>query len=139
MKILTDKQFDGYKTKADEFDKIVNTVVESSEGVEASTVTADTVIEVITAATTPPDPAQSVDQTPELNARITQLEADLQASQNRVTELEAEINQTPGAESAIITSTGETSGKAPDILDFAKKHEGDPFAVLAEAEKQGYL
>jgi len=139
MRILTDNQFNDLKQKAEGFDKIVNTIVEASENVEASTVTADTVIEVITAAATPPEHDASEDKTPELNARITQLESDIKTSQDRVTELEAEINQTPGAESAIITSTGEPSGKAPDILDFAKKHEKDPFAVLAEAEKQGYL
>lgn len=139
MKLLTDNQFLGYKTKADEFDKIVNTVVESSEGVEASSVTADTVIGVITTAATALETAQSVDNTTDLVGRIEQLEADLLASQTRVQELEKELDQTPGATPATITSTGEPSAEKEDILAFATKNAGDPFAVLAEAEKQGYL
>lgn len=141
MKLLKDNQFEELTARANAFLAIVSAMVESGEDIKAEEITSDIVIQALQQAAennTPgnDDLQQDLDTA---NARITELEGELTTSNNRIAELEKELDETPGDNPATITSKGETNGEKQDILDFAKKHADDPFAVVAEAEKQGYL
>ncbi len=138
MKVLKDSQFDELKRNADAFSAVVAAMVEHGEGITAEEITAETVIQAMQSET----PQEVADLQPDLDAaasRIGQLETELNEATTRVAELEQELDITPAAAPATITSTGETTGEKEDILAFAKKNAGDPFVILAEAEKQGYL
>ena len=138
MKVLTDKQHVDLQARADSFTQIVNAIVESGEDITAEDITAETVIQMVQA----DDAAEVVNLQPDLdtaNARVTELETQVQTATDRVSELEADLDNQPAEESATITSEAEVSGEKMDIIDFAKKNQDNPFAVIAEAEKQGLI
>ena len=163
MKILTDSQHSALKQKADEYDKIVNAMISSSEGVDAAEVTSDVIIEAINSADhagkTGEDQAEALrSQVSTLtgsNAALTAeketlisekdtlfseketLTRDLETANARIQDLEKEIDRTPAAEPAQISSTGD-SHEEQDIVKFAEKNVGNPIAVLAEMKKQGF-
>ncbi len=138
MKVLTDKQHAELLAGSTAFTQIVNAVVESGTDITAEDITAETIIQMVQA----DDVAEIVDLQPALdtaNARVTELETQLQTANDRVSELEADLDNQPAEESATITSKAEVSGEKMDIIDFAKKNQDNPFAVIAEAEKQGLI
>lgn len=141
MKLLKDNQFEELKAKADAFQAIVSAMVESGDGITTDDITSDTVIQALQQVaeefTNEDEDIQSALDS--ANARILELESQLTTANIRIAELEKELDETPGESPATITSVGETSAEKKDILEFAKKNAGDPFAILAEAEKQGYL
>ncbi len=156
MKILSDSQFNTLKQKADDFDKIVNAMISSSEGVDAAEVTSDVIIEALNSA----DHAGKTDedQVETLKSQISTLTdgnnalaaeketllseketltSDLEKANARIQDLEKEIDGTPAAEPAQISSTGD-SHEEQDIVKFAEKNLGNPIAVLDEMKKQGF-
>lgn len=141
MKILSDKQFEKMQADAASFQAIVSTMVESGEDITAEDITAETVIQALQEAGQE-DTQGGEDLHPALdasNARISELEGALETANTRIAQLEQELDETPAETAATISSKGETTAEKQDILDFAKKNADDPFAVLAECEKQGYL
>lgn len=141
MKLLKDNQFEELTARANAFLAIVSAMVESGEDIKAEEITSDVVIQALQQAAEngvagSDDLQQDLDTA---NARITELEGEITTANSRIAELEKELDETPGSAPATITSKGEPNAEKQDILDFAKKNAGDPFAVLAEAEKQGYL
>lgn len=141
MKILKDNQFEELRAQADSYSSIVTAMVESGEGITAEDITAETVIQALQQVGEP-EANDVEDLQPALDAanmRATELEGELAAANSRIVELESQLDETPGEVTATITSKGEPSAEKQDILDYAKKNAGDPFAILAEAEKQGYL
>lgn len=138
MKVLTDKQHADLLAKANSFDQIANAIVESGEDITAEDITAETVIQMVQA----DDVAEVMDLQPELdtaNARISELETELQTANDRVSELEADLDNQPAEATATITAESEVSGEKMDIIGFANKNQDDPFAVIAEAKKQGLI
>lgn len=138
MKVLTDKQHVDLQARADSFTQIVNAIVESGEDITAEDITAEAVIEMVQA----DDVAEIVDLQPALdtaNARVTELETQLQTATDRVTELEADLDNNPAEQTSTITAKAEVTSTKMDIIDFAAKNQDNPFAVLAEAEKQGLI
>ncbi|MEL7600585.1 MAG: hypothetical protein AAGU18_10880 [Proteiniphilum sp.] len=156
MKILTDSQHSALKQKADEYDKIVNAMISSSEGVDAAEVTSDVIIEAINSA----DHAGKTgeDQVETLKSQISTLTdgnnalaaeketlvseketltGDLAAANARIQALEKEIDGTAAEEAAAISSTGDST-EEQDIVKFAEKNLGNPIAVLDEMKKQGF-
>lgn len=141
MKILKDNQFEELRAQADSYSSIVTAMVESGEGITAEDITAETIIQALQQVGEP-EANEVEDLQPaldEANTRATELEGELAAANSRIVELESQLDETPGEDTATITSKGEPSAEKQDILDYAKKNAGDPFAILAEAEKQGYL
>lgn len=138
MKFLNDKDYNALKVKADHFNTIVNAIVENGEGITAEDVTAETVIQAMQQEAPESDTSDLQTRIEKISEDNTDLKTQLETANARVAELEKELNETPAEQPATITSKGE-AGEKQDILDFAKKHADNPFAVLAEAEKQGYL
>ena len=138
MKVLTDKQHVDLQARADSFTQIVNAIVESGEDITAEDITAEAVIEMVQA----DDAAEVVNLQPDLdtaNARVTELETQLQTANDRVSELEADLDNNPAEQTSTITAKAEVTSTKMDIIDFAAKNQDNPFAVLAEAEKQGLI
>jgi len=139
MKFLTDQQYNELKEKSDAFSQVVTAIIGNSEGVEAKDITAEHIIEALQGEG---EGAQIVDLQPQLdtaNARITELEGELETSNSRVTELEEELDSKPAEETAKITSKGEKTGEKKDLVDFAKENQNDPFAVIEQAKKEGFI
>lgn len=139
MKFLNDSTYTEMKDKADKFDLIVNAVVENGEDIKPEDITADTIIQALQNETPEADDSDLQTQIDTLTETNSDLQTKLETANARIAELEKELDETPGAAPATITSKGEPNAEKQDILDFAKKHADNPFAVLAEAEKQGYL
>ena len=139
MKFLNDSTYTEMKDKADKFDLIVNAVVENGEDIKPEDITADTIIQALQNETPEADDSDLQTQIDTLTETNSDLQTQLETANSRIAELEKELDETPGAAPATITSKGEPNAEKQDILDFAKKHADNPFAVLAEAEKQGYL
>ena len=139
MKFLNDSTYTEMKDKADKFDLIVNAVVENGEDIKPEDVTAEAIIQALQNETPEADDSDLQTQIDTLTETNSDLQTQLETANSRIAELEKELDETPGAAPATITSKGEPNAEKQDILDFAKKHADNPFAVLAEAEKQGYL
>ena len=138
MKVLTDKQHAELLAGSSAFTQIVNAVVESGTDITAEDITAETIIQMVQA----DDAAEVVNLQPDLdtaNARVTELETQLQTATDRVTELEADLDNNPAEQTSTITAKAEVTSTKMDIIDFAAKNQDNPFAVLAEAEKQGLI
>lgn len=138
MKVLTDKQHAELLAGSSAFTQIVNAVVESGTDITAEDITAETIIQMVQA----DDVAEIVDLQPALdtaNARVTELETQLQTATDRVTELEADLDNNPAEQTSTITAKAEVTSTKMDIIDFAAKNQDNPFAILAEAEKQGLI
>lgn len=138
MKVLTDKQHADLLARADSFSQIVAAIVESGEDITAEDITAETVIQMVQAS----DVAEIIDLQPDLDtatARITELETELETAHSRVAELEADLDNQPAEAPATITAESEVTGEKTDILDFAKKNQDNPFAVIEAAKKQGLI
>lgn len=139
MKVLTDKQHVDLQARADSFTQIVNAVVESGEDITAEDITAETVIQMVQA----DDASEIIDLQSQLdtaNARITEQETELQTATARISELETDLTNQPAEPPASITATAEVTNDKTDIIDFAKKnYQDNPFAVIAQAEKEGLI
>jgi chromosome segregation ATPase len=149
MKILNDSQFNALKKKADDFDKIVNAMIASSEGVDAAEITSDVIIEALNSTNqnskTSEEQAEAMrsqvstltDSNKTLASEKETLSEELERANTRIQELEKEIDSTPAEEPAEISSTGDSS-EEQDIIKFAEKNAGNPIAVLSEMKKQGF-
>lgn len=138
MKVLTDKQHADLQSKADAYTQIVNAVVESGTDITAEDITAETVIQMVQA----DDASEIIDLQSQLdtaNARIAEQEKELQTATAHISELETDLENQPAESSATIAATAEVTSDKMDIIDFAAKNQDNPFAVIAQAEKQGLI
>ncbi len=143
MKLLKEDQFNVIKTKADSFDAIVAAMVAGNDDVKPEEVTSEVIIQALQSDGSEgegnPDTTELQSNLDTANARIAELENQLSTANTRIEQLEKDLDETPGATPAGISAKSEVTGEQPDIISFAKKNADDPFAVIAEAKKQGLL
>ena len=142
MKFLIDDVFASLKAKADNYDSIVNAVVAGNDSLTAEDVTP----EVIQAAI-----ENEGEHAPANDARITELEAEVQTLNTSVTELTTErdnlvtenasLRELPGADSvtAVKPEVEASTVVTDDLLDFANSHKGDTAAIAAKMIETGFI
>ena len=141
MKFLNDKDYKSMAQKAEDFDKVVKAVVENGENINPDEVTSEVIISAMQQEA-PSKEAELLTKIESLEKENASLKRDVKAKETKISELQStidEMDEIPAEESAAIVSKGEQNGKAESIIDFATKNQGNPFAILAEMEKQGYL
>lgn len=140
-KILSTAAYTALKEKADNFDKVVNSVVAKNEDLKPEDVT----LEVIEAA------ISSDVEDPALQSAVTTLEGTVEKLNGQITSLTTErddlasqvatLSELPGAES-VSTAKPEAEASAVEtdtVIEFANKNKGNTLAIVAEMEKAGLL
>lgn len=134
-KILSKKDFDALSAKANNFDNIVSAIVANNPGLKPEDVTMETIEELMQ--------NDSSDETdPELQLRFETLQTDYNTVVQERDGLQEQVTNllnAAGEDPAVITSTGEASGKTETLLDFANKNKGDTAAIIMAAQEDGFL
>lgn len=78
-------------------------------------------------------------QLDEANAKISDLQSQLQAANDSVASLTEELNNVPAEKPAPIVAKAETSAPAEDIAAFADKNAGNTEAILDRAIQEGLI
>jgi phage shock protein A len=138
MKILNDNKFTELLAKADNFDRIVAAMIDSSDNMKAEDLSADVVIEALNHVAESDDSEHQA-EIALLNSQLSDLQSKLTAAETKIKELEAELDSTPAAPTATIVAKGEPSADPMDINDFARKNADNPFLVIEEMKKQGLI
>jgi len=140
-KILSLATYTALKEKADNFDRVVNSVVAKNEDLKPEDVT----LEVIEAA------ISSDVEDPALQSAVSTLEGTVEQLNGTITSLTTErddlasqvaaLSDLPGAESvSIVKPAAEASAVETDtVVEFANKNKGNTLAIVAEMEKAGLL
>ena len=140
MKVLTDAKHAELSGQANAFNQIVTALLESADSdIKAEDITAEFIIEAVQAND---EGAEVTDLRPDLdaaNTRVTELEGQLETANARVAELEAEIDRLPAEPPASISSSAEKGGEKQDLVDYAKKNQDSPLAVIEHAKKEGFI
>lgn len=142
MKLVKKTLLAQLQTRADAFSAIVEAVVQSSEGITAQDVTAETIIEALqdNADTEALSQAQTALDT--ANQQLTDAQTNLETANDRVAELEAELSELeglPAKNPAGIAPKSDAGENTDTIADFANKNAGDTEAILAQAKKEGLI
>jgi len=140
-KILSSSAYAVLKEKADNFDKVVNSVVAKNDDLKPEDIT----LEVIEAA------ILSDVEDPALQSAVTNLEGTVEQLNGTITSLTTErdelasqveaLSELPGAESV---STAKPDAEASSVetdtvVEFANKNKGNTLAILAQMEKEGLV
>jgi hypothetical protein len=139
-KILSSATYDALKEKADNFDKVINSVVAKNDDLKPEDVT----LEVIEAA------ISSDVEDPALQSAVTTLEGTVEQLNGQITSLTTErddlasqvaaLSGLPGAASV---STAKPDAEASavetdDLVSFANEHKGDTMAIASKMREAGY-
>jgi len=140
-KILSSSAYAVLKEKADNFDKVVNSVVAKNDDLKPEDVTLEVIEAAISNEETAGDPAA--------DTRVTTLEGTVEQLNGQITSLTTErddlasqvaaLSELPGAES-VSTAKPEAEASAVEtdtILEFASKNKGNTLAIAAEMERLG--
>lgn len=142
MKLVKKTLFSQLQTRADAFDAIVNSVVQSSEGATPEDITAETIIEALQANTDDAALTEAQTKLTETQDLLTAKQTALQTATDRITELETEVKTLggfPADKPASINSKGEPTGESMTLAQFADKNKGNTEAILAMAVEEGLI
>lgn len=137
-KILTDEKYRALKAKADGYDEIVASIMNNNEGLTAEDVTLDSIRELLNSGSQ--ENTSIADLKSELHD-VTSERDSLRTQLNEMKEENDKLKNLPGADTVTKAKPHSDSGaeKAEDsLLAFARKHEGDTLAIIAEMRKKGY-
>lgn len=141
MKVLKDNQFNEMKAKADNFDLIVDSILQNSIDMNAEDVTAQSIIDALQAdpVTEQPDESALQNQINQSTAENVRLKTELDMANSRVAELQQQLDETPAEMPAAITSKGEPGGEGVSMAQFADKNAGDTHAILNKMKEEGII
>lgn len=141
MKLLTDDKFALLTGQANAFIAIQTALVEASEDMTAEDITSETVIEALQGSVLQGALTETKTQLTKTEKLLAEQELALRTANDRIAELEAEMDElelTPAKKPATITP--KSDGGDPDtIAEFADKNQGDTFAILERAKKEGLI
>jgi len=139
-KVLSEKEYNALKTKADGYDAIVASIVGTNEGLKPEDVTLETIQEVISASGSSDDNTEIDRLTAEL-ATATSARDSLQTQVTTLTEENTQLRALPGAET-VTTQNPSADGGAKDsdneILTYATQNAGNTLAIVAKMKEIGY-
>ena len=141
MKLLTDDKFALLTGQANAFIAIQTALVEASEDMTAEDITSEAVIEALQGSVLQGALTETETQLTQTQELLAAQELALKTANDRIAELEAELDVleiTPAKKPATITP--KSDGGDPDtIAEFADKNQGDTFAILERAKKEGLI
>lgn len=145
-KILKDSTYNELMAKATAFDRIIGSV--QNDGADEMSVEeyADAVVASLDSFDGASEGEADGSQLEavqalldEANAKISDLQSQLQAANDSVTSLTEELNNVPAEKPAPIVAKAETSAPAEDIAAFADKNAGNTEAILDRAIQEGLI
>lgn len=145
-KILKDSTYNELMAKATAFDRIIGSV--QNDGADEMSVEeyADAVVASLDSFDGASEGEADGSQLEavqalldEANAKISDLQSQLQAANDSVTSLTEELNNVPAEKPAPIVAKSEVTASAGDIASFADKNEGDTFAILDKLKEEGLI
>ena len=145
-KILKDSTYNELMAKATAFDRIIGSV--QNDGADEMSVEeyADAVVASLDSFDGASEGEADGSQLEavqalldEANAKISDLQSQLQAANDSVTSLTEELNNVPAEKPAPIVAKAETSAPAEDIATFADKNAGNTEAILDRAIREGLI
>ena len=142
MKWLKDEEYQALKTKAENHDSIVNSILAKNGSLKAEEITPEVILSAIE------NEGERADDT--LSGRVTELEQTIESLNSTVTELTTErdnlnlrveeLGKLPGAVSVTAekADTEITSVETDDLLAFATANSGDTIAIAEKMREAGY-
>ena len=150
-KFLSTKELAELKAKADNYDAIVQSVMDGNKELKAEEVTLDIIQSAISGNAGEEPEVQSTERIKELESEVSKLkdekskvDIELESTKKDLDEAKStieELEELPGSESV---STKKPKAEASavvtdDLLSFAQSNKGDTTAILAKMKEEGIL
>ncbi|MDR1370818.1 MAG: hypothetical protein LBJ72_11945 [Dysgonamonadaceae bacterium] len=139
MKILSPKEYQVLKQKADNFDAIVAKIVAKNSELKADDVTVEIINQLVDNATGDDELSAQLDQANEtIKTQKQTIDANAETISKLTTEIE-ELKGTGATPPANVDKKEELDSKEKDIASFADANKGDTASILDFAQKEGLI